>query len=97
MIFTNRKGECVMEDNDGIFDNELCVQFSKGSEELTIISREIEKGQWELSMVNEHGISTVWLKYFSTAQQAIDAGIQAIGDEGVEPFSSTEGFEYLHG
>ena len=85
-----------MEDTNGIFEEELCTEISKDGENLTIIARGMEKDQWELSVKNEYGISSVWLEYFSTAQQAIEAGNKAIRDEGVEPFASTEGFESLH-
>ena len=85
-----------MEDTTGIFEDELCVQFEEDGEKLTIIAKEIEKNQWELSVTNVYGINSVWLEYFISAQEAIDAGIKAIRDEGVAAFNSTEGFEYLH-
>jgi hypothetical protein len=85
-----------MEDTTGIVENELCEEISKDGENLTIIARKIEKAQWELSVKNRYGVSSVWLEYFVTVQQAIDMGIKAIRDESVEPFASTEGFEYLH-
>jgi hypothetical protein len=85
-----------MEDTTGIFKDELCVQIAKDGEKLTIIAKEIEKNQWELSVKNVYGINSVWLEYFFTAQEAIDAGIRAIRNEGAEAFTSTEGFEYLH-
>lgn len=85
-----------MEDATGIAEDELCAEISKDGENLTIIARKIEKAQWELSVINGHGVSSVWLENFPTAKHAIDTGIKAIRDEGVEPFASTEGFEYLH-
>ena len=85
-----------MEDTTGIFEDELCARISNDGEDLTIIAKVIDEDQWELSVKNEYGISSVWLEYFSTAQQAIDAGIRAIRDEGAGAFASTEGFEYLH-
>ena len=85
-----------MEDTTGIVEDELCAETSKDGENQAIIARKIEKAQWELSVKNRYGVSSVWLEYFLTAQQAIDTGIKAIRNEGVEPFASTEGFEYLH-
>jgi hypothetical protein len=85
-----------MDETTGIFEDELCVQIGEDDEKLTVIAKEIEKNQWELSVINVHGIYSVWLESYCTAQEAIDAGIRAIRDEGLEAFSSTEGFGYMH-
>lgn len=85
-----------MEDTTGIFEDVLCVLIEEDGEKLTISAKQIEKDQWELSIKNAYGINSVWFEYFNSAQEAIDAGIKAIKEEGVKAFSSTEGFEYLH-
>jgi hypothetical protein len=36
------------------------------------------------------------LELFSTAQKAIDAGIEAIEEEAIKEFVDVEGFEYLN-
>ena len=46
-------------------------------------------------MQNEYGISSNWLEFFPSSQVAIETGVQAIEEEGVEPFMGTEEFGYL--
>ena len=84
-----------MEDVTGFFEDELSTEVSKEGARLIVIARRIEKAQWKLSVQNEFGISSNWLEHFTTAQLAIEAGIKAIENEGIEPFVDTEGFEYL--
>jgi len=84
-----------MEDATELFQNELSTEVSKDGVKLTVIATRIEKEQWQLSVQNEYGISSNWLECFSTAQLAIEAGIGAIENEGIESFVDTEGFEYL--
>ncbi len=62
---------------------------------LGVIAKKIEEDEWELSIENEFGIRSVWVESFPTAKTALDAGVEAIESEGVEPFVEKEGFEYL--
>lgn len=62
---------------------------------LGVIAKKIEDDEWELSIENEFGIRSVWVESFPTAKTALDAGVEAIESEGVEPFVEKEGFEYL--
>lgn len=75
-------------------EDELCREVSKGGVTLKIISTKITEGEWQLAILNEKGISSNWLESFSTAQLAMDAGIEAIEKEGVKEFVDVEGFEY---
>ena len=84
-----------MEDVNGFVEDELSTVVSRDGTKLIVIARRIENEQWQLSVQNEHGISSNWLEFFSTAQVAIEAGIMAIENEGIEQFIETEGFEYL--
>ena len=77
-------------------ENEICMKISKDGVTLKVISTKISEGEWQLAILNEKGISSNWLEPFSTAQQAIDAGIEAIENEGVKEFVDVEGFEYLN-
>jgi len=83
-----------MKDTTGIIENGLMKEVSKDGVKLIVIASRSETNDWELSVQNEYGISSNWLKYFPSAQLAIDTGLQAI-EEGIEPFMDTEGFEYL--
>jgi hypothetical protein len=81
---------------NGFNEDELCRKISKDDATLKIISTKISEGEWQLAVLNEKGMSSNWLESFSTAQQAIDAGIEAIEKEGVKEFVDDEGFEYLN-
>ena len=63
--------------------------------ELEVIAEKITDREWRLAIKNELGVNSVWLKTFSGAKEAIDAGLTAIEDEGVQAFCDVEGFEYL--
>jgi predicted RNase H-like HicB family nuclease len=62
---------------------------------LEIVAQQLADGQWSLSVVNERGVMSMWIEFFKTADEAIAAAITAIEDEGIEEFTSIEGFEYL--
>lgn len=62
---------------------------------LRVIAREIDPQQWELAIENPLGVRSVWFEWFASAQAAIDTGVRAIEDEGVETFMDVAGFEYL--
>jgi len=81
---------------NGFTEDELCREISKDGSTLKITSTKISKGEWNLAILNEKGVSSNWLETFSTAQLAIDAGIEAIEKEGVKEFVGVEGFEYLN-
>ncbi len=84
-----------MEETAGIAEDELIKEVSKDGIKLLVIASRSEADDWKLSVQNEYGISSNWLEFFPSAQLAIDAGVQAIEEEGIEPFMDTEGFEYL--
>jgi len=84
-----------MEDNNSFFEDELSTEVSKDGKILVVLATKIEKERWQVAILNEYGISTNWLKYFSTAQLAIETAITAIDEEGMEPFMDTEDFECL--
>jgi len=81
---------------NGFSKDELSREISKDGATLKVIATKISEGEWELAILNQKGISSNWLELFSTAQQAIDAGIEAIQKEGVKEFIDVEGFEYLN-
>lgn len=85
-----------MDNINGFTENELCREISKDGVTLKIISTKITEGEWQLTILNEKGVSSNWLESFSTAQLAIDAGIETIEKEGVKEFVDGEGFEYLN-
>lgn len=62
---------------------------------LDIITEEVSEGEWSLCVVNCHGIRSEWFEFFSSAEAALKEGQRAILEEGVDPFISIEGFEYL--
>lgn len=61
---------------------------------LTVGTRHLSGGEWELFIENSHGVRSIWTEYFHSAKSAMRGGFRAIENEGVETFSSMEGFEY---
>ncbi len=85
-----------MDNINGFTKDELCREISEHGATLKVITTKISEGEWQLAIINEKGVSTNWLEFFSTAQLAIDAGVEAIKREGVKEFTDTEGFDYLN-
>ena len=83
-----------MKHTTGNVEGTSIKEVSKDGVKLIVIASRIDANDWALSVQNEYGISSNWLEYFSSAQLAIETGLQAI-EEDIEPFIDTEGFEYL--
>lgn len=83
-----------MDNINGFTADKLCRVVSKEGATLQVISTKISEGEWQLSILNEKGVSSNWHELYSSAQIAIDAGIEAIEKEGVKEFVNIEGFEY---
>ena len=62
---------------------------------LTICAFKAGENEWELFIENSLGIKSIWTELFSSSGAAINAGFDAIKNEGVREFSSAEGFGYL--
>ncbi len=62
---------------------------------LTVGTRHIGNGKWELFVENTYGVKSIWTEFFDSAKSAMREGIQSIESEGVESFSEMEGYEYL--
>ena len=84
-----------MEDVTGKVEAQLTKEVSKDGVKLIVIASKSGTDNWQLSVQNEYGISSNWIDFFPSAVLAIEAGVQAIDEEGTEPFMDTEGFEYL--
>ena len=84
-----------MEDVTGTVDAVFFKEVLKGEAKLIVMARKVEKEKWQLLVQNEYGISSNWFEFFPSAQLAIDTGVNAIEEEGIEPFIDTEGYEYL--
>jgi len=84
-----------MEDVTEIVGGKLTKEILKDGAKLIVIACKSGAGDWQLSVQNEHGITSNWLEFFPSSQLAIQAGVQAIEEEGVEPFMDIDGFEYL--
>ena len=62
---------------------------------LVLVAKKLWEGEWELTILNELGVASVWMELFDTHREAMQAGKDAIDTEGVEPFVEVEGFDYL--
>ena len=84
-----------MEDVTRNEESQLTKEVTKDGVKLIVIASKLGTDEWQLSVQNEYGISSNWTDFFLSAVLAIEAGVQAIDEEGVEAFMDTEGFEYL--
>ena len=75
---------------------EICAKFVSGGAELKLIAVEVGTDEWELVIENTARIRTIWLEIFNSPEAALAAGKTAIEVEGIEEFTSTEGFGYLN-
>ena len=62
---------------------------------LEIIATRLSESEWSLSVLNTLGVSSNWIEFFPSADEAIREGLEAIKTEGVEEFTDIEGFDYL--
>jgi len=84
-----------MTDQSGASADEICRTYINDGVRLDIVASRIGKGEWALAVLNEAGVASNWTEFFATGEAALDAGMKAIEEEGVEAFTSMEGFEYL--
>jgi len=84
-----------MEELPEIHGDKFTKVVSKNGIKLLVIARRMDANSWQLSVQNEYKVCTNWIETFSSTKLAIEAGVKAIEEEGVEPFIDTEGFEYL--
>ena len=76
-------------------DEQVSIIVTKDGESLTVIAEKNTENEWQLYVANKYNIISMWNENYSSSQAAIDEGIKAIEEEGVEPFLDVEGFEYL--
>jgi hypothetical protein len=62
---------------------------------LEVIATRTGEREWMLSVINTLGISSNWIEFFPSADEAIREGLEAIKAEGVEAFTDITGFDYL--
>ena len=78
-------------DNEKEFSTDkLCKEVNIDGFTLTIASEKIGEGEWTLSIINEHGVSSNWHEHFPTPQKALDQALLAIKEEGVEAFNEKD-------
>lgn len=75
--------------------DEIRQTYMEAGVRLEIVASCEGENQWALMVVNEAGIRSHWIEFFATGDAALTAALQAIREEGVEAFSSVEGFDYL--
>ena len=85
-----------MEGNNRSSQEELTMEVVINGHKLIVTATKIENEGWQLSIVNEYGIFTNWVEYFTAAEIAINTGLKAIETEGIDEFVKPEGFDYLY-
>ena len=67
-------------------NQELSKEIRKDNKSVWIDVYSDEEEGWLLEIVDEYWNSTCWDESFKSAQEAMDAGINAIEKEGIESF-----------
>jgi subtilisin-like proprotein convertase family protein len=62
---------------------------------LEIVAAKLQDGRWNLAVINERGVHSIWFESFATAEAAFEVARTTIEEEGIEEFVSIEGLEYL--
>lgn len=67
-------------------ESDIKKEIEQDGLKVTIEVCKDDKGGWILEIVDEQWNSTVWDNQFPTAKEALDAGIKAIKEEGIQSF-----------
>lgn len=85
-----------MDDDNEKHDSEVSKELFIDGFHLTLYAVfEIDCG-WFLTIQNDKGVNTNWTDCFPSAEEAIDAGLKAINEEGVGEFVACDDFAYLY-
>jgi uncharacterized protein len=76
-----------MNDEDfEIIYSPLEQQFTQDGQSLEICIYKSDGSSWALEIIDAGGTSTVWDEQFDTDQEALDAALRAISEDGIEAF-----------
>jgi uncharacterized protein len=76
-----------MNDEDfEIIYSPLEQQFTQDGQSLEICIYKSDGSSWALEIIDAGGTSTVWDEQFDTDQEALDAALRAINEDGIEAF-----------
>ncbi|MGA9538151.1 MAG: hypothetical protein WBR24_19780 [Desulfobacterales bacterium] len=64
----------------------ITKEIEKDGSKVTIEVYKADKGGWILEIVDEGWNSTLWDDLFMSSKEALDAGITAIDEEGIQSF-----------
>jgi len=67
-------------------ESDITKEIEKDGLKVTITVYKADEGGWILEIVDEGWNSTVFDDLFPTAKEALDAGIKAIEEEGIQSF-----------
>ena len=67
-------------------ESDITKEIEKDGLKVTITVYKADEGGWILEIVDEGWNSTVFDDLFPTAKEALDAGIKAIEEEGIQAF-----------
>jgi predicted YcjX-like family ATPase len=80
-----------MNDTPGPKKSALSRTFSEAGKTLQIEIYADGKGGWLLELIDAHANSTQWEDAFKTEQEALDEGLAAIREEGIDVFIGPAG------
>ena len=69
-------------------ESDITKEIEKDGLKVTITVYKADEGGWILEIVDEGWNSTLWDDLFPTAKDALEEGIKAIEEEGIQSFIS---------
>ena len=67
-------------------ESDITKEIEKGGLKVTITVYKADEGGWILEIVDEGWNSTLWDDLFPTAKDALEEGIKAIEEDGIQSF-----------
>lgn len=62
---------------------------------VTVHVSMIDDCEWELTLIGKANQSTTWSEWFTSSEEAMNAGLAAITREGIDEFYTIPEFSYL--
>lgn len=83
-------------DNSKKTNNEcFSKDVTENGKTVTVYVSPINEGEWELSLIGKANQCTSWSEWFTSSDEAMNAGMSAILKEGIDAFYTIPEFSYL--
>ena len=76
-------------------DGAITKAVTKDGKTVTVFAEEVEESVWILSVLGKNNQASTWHEFFPSQEAAINEGVRAIENEGIDEFYSSEFFVYM--